>query len=236
MLMHSLEFFVMFVGTWNISVATSFDRAEIFPLLLYPHVVIGDNVTIGSNIIIYPNVTIYANVSIGDDCILHSGAVIGSDGFGNALDEKKQWHKIPQIGGVRLGSRVEIGANTTIDCGTFMPTMIGNGVRIDNLVQIGHNVEIGDNTAIAACAGISGSTKIGKYCMIGGGAGFNGHIEIADHTVIGGGTNISKSITKPDFYASTYPFSTFKEWARNSVYIKRLDEIYKRLKKIEQQN
>lgn len=202
---------------------------------IYPHVIIGDNVTIGNNVVIHPNVTIYSNVSIGDDCGFHSGVVLGSDGFGNALDESKQWHKIPQIGGVLVGSRVEIGANTTIDCGTYTPTIIGDGVRIDNLVQIGHNVEIGDNTAIAACAGFAGSTKIGKYCMIGGGAKFNGHIKVADYTVVGGGTDITKSITKPDFYASIYPFSTFKVWARNAVYLKRLNEMYKRLKKVEEQ-
>lgn len=202
---------------------------------IYPHVVIGDNVTIGANVVIHPNVTIYSNVSIGDDCCFHSGVVLGSDGFGNALDEKKQWHKIPQIGGVLVGSRVEIGANTTIDCGTYTPTIIGDGVRIDNLVQVGHNVEIGDNTAIAACAGFAGSAQIGKFCRIGGGAKFNGHIKVADYTVIGGGTDVSKSITKPGVYAAIYPFSTFKEWAKNAVYIKRLNEMYKRLKKVEEQ-
>ncbi len=200
---------------------------------IYSHVIIGDNVTIGENVIIYPNVTIYDNVKIGDNCILHSGVVIGSDGFGNARDNKKEWSDIPQIGGVVIGNNVNIGANTTIDCGTFTPTIIEDGVVIDNLVQIAHNVKIGAHTGIAACVGIAGSTTIGKYCQLGGGCAITGHITIADNTVIGGHTGVTKSITKPDLYFSVYPFSTLKEWAKNAVHVRNLDSIYKRLKTLE---
>ncbi len=202
---------------------------------IHPHVNIADNVIIGDNVTIFANVSIYNNVTIGNDCIFHSGVVIGSDGFGNAKDAKHQWHRKPQIGGVQIGNNVDIGANTTIDCGTFTPTIIGNGVVVDNLVQIAHNVIIGDHVAIAACVGIAGGAKIGNYCMIGGSAMITGHIEIADHTVIGGGTGITKSITKPDLYFAIYPFSTFKEWSKNAAHMRSLNTMHQRIKTLEQQ-
>lgn len=202
---------------------------------IYPHVVIGDDVVIGDNVIIYPNVSIYANVKIGNDCIFHSGSVIGSDGFGNASDKHKKWHKIPQIGGVVIGDKVEIGANTTVDCGTFAPTVIGDGVVIDNLVQVAHNVTIGAHTGIAACVGIAGNATIGKHCLIAGGAGVNGHISIADHTVIGGAAGVVKTITEPNYYAGVFPIMPFKEWAKNAVHLKRLNEMYKAIKALEKQ-
>ena len=204
------------------------DRCQI-----HPHVVIGNNVKIGNNITIFPNVTIYDNVTIGDDCILHSGVVIGADGFGNAVDKNKHFSRVPQIGGVLIGNNVEVGANTTIDSGTFTPTIVEDGVVIDNLDQIAHNVEIGAHTGIAACVGIAGSTKIGKYCNLGGGACITGHISIADHTVIGGATGVSKSVTKPDLYFSSYPFSTLKDWAKNAVHIKNLHNMHLKLKELE---
>ena len=160
---------------------------------------------------------------------------IGSDGFGNARDAKLNWHRKAQIGGVKIGNNVDIGANTTIDCGTFTPTIIEDGVVIDNLVQIAHNVILGAHSAIAACVGIAGGTKIGKYCMIGGGASIIGHIEIVDHTVVGGNTGITKSIMKPDLYFAMYPSSTFKEWSKNAVHIRNLNEMHKRIKHLEQQ-
>ena len=200
---------------------------------IHPNVVIGNDVKIGDNIIIFSNVTIYDNVTIGNDCVLHSGVVIGSDGFGNAQDEEKRWSRIPQVGGVIIGDNVDIGSNTTIDAGTFSPTIIGNYVVIDNLVQIAHNVEIGSYTGTAACAGIAGSTKIGKYCMLGGGCGITGHITIADHTVIGAATGVTKSINKPDLYFSIYPISNLKEWAKNAVHIKGLHDMYNKIKDLE---
>jgi UDP-3-O-[3-hydroxymyristoyl] glucosamine N-acyltransferase len=200
---------------------------------IHSHVVLGNNIKIGENVTIYPNVTIYDNITIGDNCVLHSGAVIGADGFGNAQGNDKSFTRIPQIGGVIIGNDVDIGANTTVDCGTFSPTIIEDGVKIDNLVQIAHNVVIGAYTGIAACVGIAGSTQIGKYCQLGGGCLITGHIKIADHTVIGAATGVSKSVTKPDLYFSAYPFSTLKEWARNAVHVKNLHSMYQRLRELE---
>lgn len=201
---------------------------------IYPHVVIGENVTLGNNVKIYPNVTIYDNVTIGNDTTLHAGSVIGSDGFGYAPDAKKHYNKIPQIGGVIIGNKVEIGANTAIDCGTMEPTIIEDGVIIDNLVQIAHNVKLGAHSAVAANVGVSGSTKIGKYCTLAGGVGITGHIEICDYTVIGGATNVGKSITKPDLYMGIYPAMPYKEWAKTAVNVKNLSTLQQRIKDLEE--
>ncbi|MDQ5920579.1 MAG: UDP-3-O-[3-hydroxymyristoyl] glucosamine N-acyltransferase [Pseudomonadota bacterium] len=200
---------------------------------IYPNVVIGDNVTIGKNTIIYPNVTIYARVVIGDDCILHSGVVIGSDGFGYAPDKQKRRHKIPQVGGVIIGNNVEIGANSTIDCGTFSPTIIEDGVVIDNLVQVAHNCKIGAHAVLAAHVGIAGSTTIGKYCIIAGHSGIADHINICDHAIIGAFTGIGKNITTPDLYMAAYPFSNYKDYAKNAVHVRHLNEMHKRIKELE---
>lgn len=197
---------------------------------IFPNVVIGDNIIIGDNITIYPNATIYDGVTIGDNCVLHSGSVIGSDGFGNAKDAKLQYHRIPQIGGVIIGNNVEIGANTTIDCGTFEPTIIEDGARIDNLVQIAHNVKVGAHTGIAATAGVAGTTKIGKYCMIAGNVGIADHVEICDHTVIGGGSNVGKNITKPGLYSSGMVAMDYKEWAKTFIHIRNLDKTVTKVK------
>lgn len=201
---------------------------------IYSNVVIGDNVIIGDNIKLYPHVTIYDNVTIGNNCTIHSNSVIGSDGFGYAPDAKKEYHKIPQIGGVVIGNKVEIGANTTIDCGAMGPTIIEDGVIIDNLVQIAHNVKIGAHTAIAANVGIAGSTKIGKYCTLAGGVGITGHIEICDYAVVGGASNIGKSITKPDLYFGVYPAAPYKEWAKTAVNLKNLNQMLQRIKNLEE--
>lgn len=200
---------------------------------IYPNVIIGKNVVIGNNVIIHPNVTIYSRVTLGDHVVIHAGAVIGSDGFGYAEDNNKHWSKIRHIGGVVIGNDVEIGANTTIDSGTLTPTVIEDGVIIDNLVQIAHNDHIGAHTAIAGLTAIAGSTKIGKHCRIGGGCGINGHIEICDYTVIGGETGVSHSITKPDLYFGAYPAMPYKEWARTAVYLKKLEDMYQRIKALE---
>jgi UDP-3-O-[3-hydroxymyristoyl] glucosamine N-acyltransferase len=202
---------------------------------IYPHVVIGNDVIIGNNAIIYPHVTLYSNVKIGNSCTIHSGAVIGADGFGYAQDSKKAWHKIPQVGGVVIGNDVEIGANTTIDSGALSPTVIEDGVKIDNLVQIAHNNRIGTHAAIAAGAGIAGGTTIGKYCRIGGAAGITGHVKIADHTVIGAASNVSKDITTPDIYSSGIPVFPYKEWARIMVHMRNLGQTNDKIKALEKQ-
>lgn len=200
---------------------------------IFPNVVIGENVTIGNNITIYPNATIYDNVQIGDNCVIHSGAAIGSDGFGNAKDDKMHYHRIPQIGGVVIGNNVEIGANTTIDCGTFGPTIIDDGARIDNLVQIAHNVHIGSHTGIAAQVGIAGTTKIGKHCMLAGNAGIADHVEICDYAVIGASSNVGKSITKPALYSSCMTVFEYREWAKLFVNFKNIDKLNQKVKDVQ---
>lgn len=200
---------------------------------IYPSVTIGDGVIIGDNVVIYPSATIFANVKIGDRCIFHSGCVVGSDGFGYAPDDKKVWHKIPQVGGVILGNDVEIGTNTTVDSGAILPTIIEDGVKIDNLVQIAHNVKIGTHTAIAANAGIAGGTEIGSYCQIGGGTNIIGHISIASYTVIGAASGVSKSLPKADLYSSAFPCASYKEWAKNVAYFRNLSVMNQRIKNLE---
>ena len=153
---------------------------------------------LGEHTVLHPNVTVYAGCRLGERVEIHSGTVIGADGFGNAWAQD-HWYKIPQVGGVEIGNDVEIGANTTIDRGAIEDTVIAEGAKIDNLVQIAHNVYIGAHTAIAACVGIAGSTHIGAYCQIGGAAMFVGHIHVADRTFIGGGTLVAASINQPDY-------------------------------------
>ena len=189
---------------------------------------------LGDEVVIHPNAVIYHGCTLGHRVEIHSGAVIGADGFGLAF-AGDSWFKIPQTGGVTLGDDVEIGANSMIDRGAMADTVVGKGTKIDNQVQIGHNCHIGEHTVIAACAGISGSTKIGSYCIIGGAAMFVGHIEIADKTTIGGGTAVTHSIKEPGHYATCYPLQTHKEWARNAVHVRHLSEMAKKIKQLEQQ-
>ena len=191
---------------------------------------IGDNVTIGANAHIHANVSIYNNVKAGKNLIVHSGTVIGSDGFGY-LNESSKWIKIPQIGGVQIGNDVEIGSNTSIDRGTLDDTLIGNGVKIDNQIQIAHNVHIGDNTAIAGCVGIAGSAKIGKNCTIGGGAGIQGHIVICDNVQITGMTKVSCNIDQTGIYSSGTPLMTNKNWLKSAARFKQLNELFLKIKK-----
>ena len=192
---------------------------------------IANDVVVGDNSIIYPNVTIYSNVKIGSNVIIHSGAVIGADGFGLVLNEQKLWEKVPQVGGVSVGDHVEIGANTTIDCGSIDMTRIADNVKIDNLVHIAHNVQIGTNTAIAACVGIAGSTIIGKNCTIGGGSGINGHITITDDVHIHGMTMVTKSLLEAGQYASGTTVEPADSWRRNQARFKALDNTLKKLTK-----
>ena len=195
---------------------------------------IGENVVIGRHVRLYPRVVIYHGCVIGDNLIAHSGVVIGSDGFGIAMDED-HWIKIPQIGRVVIGNDVEIGANTTIDRGALDDTVIEDGVKLDNQIQIAHNVRIGAHTAIAGCVGIAGSATIGKYCQIGGSAGILGHLTIADHVVIASFTLIGKSIREAGSYAAIFPFSKTDDWRKNAVHLRHLDEMAKRLKYMEQE-
>ena len=182
--------------------------------------VIGDSVTIGEESCLYPRVVVYAGCSIGKRAIIHSGVVIGADGFGFAEDDGR-WVKIPQVGGVRICDDVEIGANTTIDRGTLGDTVIEEGVKLDNQIQVGHNVRIGAHTAIAGCAGIAGSAAIGRGCTIGGAAVILGHLELADGVHVSAGTLISRSVLKPGTYTGVYPFDDNESWARGAAELRR---------------
>jgi len=198
-----------------------------------PNCVIGHGAHVGRRTRLMANVTVYEGCTIGDDCIIHSGAVIGADGFGFARDARLEWVKFPQIGSVRIGNKVEIGANTTIDRGAMADTVISDGVKIDNLVQIGHNVEIGEHTVIAGAVGIAGSTKIGKRCMLGGQAGVSGHLSIGDDVVISGGSAVTKSISKPGQYTANLPIQAHTDWVRNFAHLRHLDSMAKKIRTIE---
>jgi UDP-3-O-[3-hydroxymyristoyl] glucosamine N-acyltransferase len=195
---------------------------------------IGANVSIGCRARLYPRVVVYHGCVIGDDLIAHSGVVIGADGFGIAMDQGR-WIKIQQIGRVVIGNNVEIGANTTIDRGALNDTVIDEGVKLDNQIQVAHNVHIGAHTAIAGCVGIAGSTTIGRYCRIGGSAGILGHLKIADHVEIAAFTLIGKSIREAGSYAAIFPFSTAENWRKNTVHLRHLDDLVKRVKSLEQE-
>ena len=199
-----------------------------------PGCVIGRGAQLGAGTKLWANVTVYHNVIVGQDCLVHSGAVIGSDGFGYA-NEKGQWVKIPQLGSVRIGDRVEIGANTCIDRGALDDTIIEEGVILDNLVQIAHNDVIGAHTAIAGATVLAGSTTIGKYCIIGGNSTIAGHLTIADGTHISGMTGVTGSIKEKGLYASPPPLQEAKQWRKNSVRMRQLDEMYRRLRELEKQ-
>lgn len=192
---------------------------------IHPNTQIGDNVSVGDGSIIYSNVSIYSDCVVGKNNIIHSGAVIGADGFGFAPDEEGHYHKIPQIGNVVLGDDVEIGANTTIDRATMGATHIGDGVKIDNLVQVAHNVEVGEYTAIAAQTGIAGSTKVGRRCIFGGQVGITGHISIADGTILGAQTGVSGNINEGGKVWAGSPVLPIDTFRRSSVLIRKLPDI-----------
>ncbi|MEZ9370245.1 UDP-3-O-(3-hydroxymyristoyl)glucosamine N-acyltransferase [Shewanella sp. 10N.286.51.B2] len=194
--------------------------------------VIGEQSIIGSGCILKANVTFYHDVIVGQQCIFHSGCVIGSDGFGYA-NERGNWIKIPQTGGVRIGDNVEIGANTTVDRGALSHTEIHDGVIIDNQVQIAHNCVVGQNTAIAGTSFLAGSATLGKYCIIGGGSGIAGHLKVADGTHVSGSTNVTSEIRKPGLYSSATIAMDNKSWRRNTVRFRHLDELFNRVKVIE---
>ncbi len=195
--------------------------------------VIGDNVRIGADSQLAPRVTIYHDCTIGERAIVHAGVVIGADGFGFAPDftaDGGTWVKIPQVGRVRIGDDCEIGANTTIDRGAIDDTVIGNDVKLDNQVQIGHNCVIGDHTVISGCVGMAGSTKVGKRVMVGGAAGFTGHMEICDGAVISAMTLVTKSITEPGMYTAVMPLMKHAAWLKNIAHLRHLDKLAEKLK------
>ncbi|MDR2915797.1 MAG: UDP-3-O-(3-hydroxymyristoyl)glucosamine N-acyltransferase [Tannerella sp.] len=202
--------------------------------MIYPHVYIGDNVKIGDKTILYPHSVIYNDCSIGKNCIIHAGAVIGSDGFGFASEENGEYKKIAQLGNVNIEDDVEIGANTTIDRAVMGSTTIHKGVKLDNLIQVAHNVEIGKNTAMAAQVGIAGSTKIGTNCVIAGQVGFGGHINIGDNTQIGAQSGIISNVKEGSRLMGT-PAMPIKRHLRSSILLEKLPDIYKTLNKLEKE-
>ena len=193
---------------------------------------IGPNVKIGANSKLWQQVVIYHDCEIGADCLLHSGVVIGADGFGWA-NEQGKWVKIPQIGRVIIHDRVDIGANTTVDRGALDDTVISSGCIIDNQCQIAHNVFIDEDTAIAGCTVLAGSCRIGKRCLIGGATAINGHIEICDDVQISGFSMVIKAITEPGVYASGIPAAPHREWRRNGARYRQLDDLFQRVKQLE---
>ncbi len=195
---------------------------------------VGEGARVGEGTRLHPRACVLDGCAIGARCIVHSGAVIGADGFGFAA-LKGRWIKIPQSGSVVVGDDVEIGANTTIDRGTMGDTVIEEGVKIDNQVQIAHNCRIGAHTAIAGCVGIAGSAVIGRRCQLGGAAMIHGHIAICDDVVVSGGTLISRSITKPGFYSGVFPFMQNRDWERNAAIVRHLHELRARLRHLEGQ-
>lgn len=198
---------------------------------------IGRDAVLGENCQLAANVSIYHDVVLGSRVRVHSGAVIGADGFGFAPNGQGGWQKIHQIGGVRVGDDVEIGACTTIDRGALGNTLIGNGVIIDNQVQIAHNCVIGDNTAMAAFSAIAGSSVLGRNCILGGNACVVGHVQICDNVMLTAKTLATKSIIQPGSYSSIVtPLMTTVEWRKNSVRIGQLEDLVKRMKKIERDN
>lgn len=194
--------------------------------------VIASDVTIGDSTVIHPNVTIGHDTEIGNNCIIYAGTVIGADGFGYERDGDS-YLKIPQLGNVKIGNDVEIGANTAVDRGALRDTVINDGVKLDNLCQIAHNVVIGKHTLMSGHSGIAGSTKVGEYCLIGGGVGISDNIEVCDNVVVMGRTLVSSSITKPGAYASSMLTDEVKNWRKNALRFRHLNEMDKRLKALE---
>jgi UDP-3-O-[3-hydroxymyristoyl] glucosamine N-acyltransferase len=202
---------------------------------LYPHVYIGDNSKLGFNCTLNPGVTVYHDCILGEGCIVHAGSVIGSDGFGFAPQSDNEYMKIPQLGNVVLEDRVEIGANVTIDRATMGSTIIRNGVKLDNLIQIAHNVEVGENTVMAAQTGISGSTKIGKNCMFGGQVGLAGHLKIANGTKIGAQGGILGDVKEENTAIIGSPAIEVKQFLRSSVIFRKLPEMKSKIDSLEKE-
>ncbi|MEX0729990.1 MAG: UDP-3-O-(3-hydroxymyristoyl)glucosamine N-acyltransferase [Aquisalimonadaceae bacterium] len=198
-----------------------------------PGCVLGQNVIIGADTRLVARVTVWDDCVVGSRCIVHAGTVIGSDGFGYANDHGR-WEKVPQVGRVLIGNDVEVGSNASIDRGAIGDTVIGDGVKLDNLVHIAHNVVIGDHTIIAACTGVAGSTRIGKYCAFGGIVGVAGHITIADGVQVTGMTQVTKSLTEAGVYSSGTGVEPNRQWRRNAARFHQLDDMARRLRRLEQ--
>lgn len=199
-----------------------------------PNSVVEAGVSVGEGSHLIANVTLCHGVKIGERCLLHPGVVIGADGFGQARDGER-WVKVPQLGSVFIGNDVEIGANTTVDRGALEDTVIEHGVRLDNQIQVAHNVRIGENTAIAGCTAIAGSSVIGRRCMIAGGVGIAGHLEIADDVTVLAMTLVTHSIREKGVYSGSHPMEEVKAWRRNSARLRQLDDLAKRLQRLEKQ-
>jgi UDP-3-O-[3-hydroxymyristoyl] glucosamine N-acyltransferase len=201
-------------------------------VIIGPNCVVGEHASIGDDSRLVANVTVCHGVRLGQRVTIHPGAVIGADGFGYARDPDG-WINVPQVGSVEVGDDVDIGASTTIDRGAVEDTVIGHGVKIDNQIQIGHNVRIGEHTIIAACSGVSGSTVIGKRCLIAGAVGFVGHLNIADDVTITGQTMVNRSIPEAGVYSSALPMDDAVRWRKNSARFRRLDDLARTVKRLE---
>ncbi len=196
------------------------------------HSIVQSNARVGEATRIGPRVHVGRRCVIGARCILHPGVVIGADGFGFAPNDGR-WEKIAQLGAVRIGDDVEIGANTCIDRGALEDTVVGEGVKLDNLVQIGHNVQIGAHTAMAGCVGVAGSARIGAHCSIGGGAIILGHLELADHVQVSAATVVTRSILQPGLYSGVFPFDDNAQWEKNAATLRQLHRLRERLRALE---
>ncbi|MFN5156429.1 MAG: UDP-3-O-(3-hydroxymyristoyl)glucosamine N-acyltransferase, partial [Betaproteobacteria bacterium] len=203
--------------------------------VLGPHCHVGDGAEVGAGTWLKARVMLSEGCRIGARGIVHGGAVIGADGFGFAPHQGR-WEKIEQLGAVVIGDDVEIGANTCIDRGALDDTVLGDGVKLDNLVQIGHNVRIGDHTAFAGCVGVAGSARIGRHCTAGGGAIILGHLEIVDHVHITAATLITRSIHKPGQYSGAFPFDDNAAWEKNAATLRQLHALRERLRALEKKN
>jgi UDP-3-O-[3-hydroxymyristoyl] glucosamine N-acyltransferase len=202
---------------------------------IHPQVFIGDDVTIGDNTILYPGVKVLKECIIGENCVIHAGTVIGSDGFGFALEQDSESRrKVPQVGNVIIGNDVEIGANVTIDRATMGSTRIGNGVKMDNLIQIAHNVEIGENTVVVAQAGIAGSTKVGMNVIIAAQAGIVGHLTIGDGAIIGGQAGVPNNLKEKEIVLGSPAFD-LREFRRAAAVFKKLPEMYRKVNQMERE-
>lgn len=198
------------------------------------HCVVGAECTIGANTLLHPHVTLYQGTVLGQDVMIHSGAVIGSDGFGYAPENGK-WVKIPQVGRVIIADQVEIGSNTSIDRGTINHTQIGLGSKLDNQIQIAHNVEVGEHTVMAGCSAAAGSAKIGNHCQIGGGAGVAGHLTVGDHTIITGMTLVSHNLSKPGVYSSAVSQQEGLKWRKNVARLHKLDDLARKVIRLQKE-
>ncbi len=202
------------------------------------HSIVGQGASLGRDCLLHARVTLYHGVHVGDRAILHSGVVLGADGFGFAPDPRhtdQVWVKIAQLGDVRIGNDVEIGANTTVDRGALESTVLGDGVKLDNQIMIAHNVTVGEHTAMAACVGVAGSTAIGARCTVGGAAMLSGHLTVGDDVHISGGTAITSDISSPGRYTGVYPFAEHRQWKKNTAVVAQLSALRRRLRQLEKQ-